>query len=100
MPCTSHLSTALQPNLRYRINRGLGGVDPRLAKVKRKVPAWFPARTFHAPVTAFPKADSPGYNSNSYTAGLLQATGGTPPPAIRANIRGFTKPVPGQNFDP
>src|SRR6266568_4340976 len=34
MPCTSHRSTALQPNLRYRINRGLGGVDPRLARVQ------------------------------------------------------------------
>ena len=39
----------------------------------------------------------PGYNSNSYTPGLLQSVG-LRPPAVRHNVPGYNKPVPPSLF--
>ena len=38
-----------------------------------------------------------GYNSNSYAAGLLQASG-LPVPKIKKNVPGYKKPVPAKKF--
>ncbi len=49
----------------------------------------------------FPDDKNDGYNSNSYTAGILAAGGLPEPPIIESiadDVPGFKKPVPSQDF--
>lgn len=45
------------------------------------------------PYNPFPYPGSGTYNSNSYTSGVIQAAGGTPP-AMPGNLPGYNVPLP------
>ena len=51
------------------------------------------------PETILPVFDDPGYNSNSYTSGILGSVGANTP-APPASVPGWSTPVPPQFFQP